>query len=130
MTLFRHIDIEGSSCHDLLVGDGRALYLLAVQDVFLDVDGLVAAVVSTDGKGLAFADGNHCLLYDGRTELIDTAARLNLLEAKSRHDVPGRHLADVLVATNACRLVSVELVHHLANALLCLARLADIVVHI
>lgn len=88
VALLCHINIQYATSHNLVVCDGRALQLLAVQNVLLDVNSLLATTVCTDGEGLVVAYRYNSLFNDGRTELVNTTARLNLIESQSRKDVP------------------------------------------
>ena len=125
-----HFEFDGSATHNQVVGEVTFLIRLAVHLDRLDVDVLTTDGGSQDGEGLAIRQLQLDAGEHRRANLVLAANRVHGIEAHRAEDVPGRHLAAVLVSAETAGLVGVQLVHHLGGILLRLPRLLHLVVEV
>ena len=93
-------------------------YLLPVELHALDVDGLVRLARSIDDKLLARRHVQHRTAEQRRADDVLCRTGIERIETQRREDVPGRHLAAVIVAGVTAGSGIVELAAYLLHQLL------------
>ena len=68
--------------------------------------------------------------YSRRTKVVNIAGRGRRVESEGIEDVPGGHLAAVIIAAQGARLIAIEIVGYIADPFLAFPRLADVIVQI
>ena len=104
--------------------------ILAVDSHTFDVEVILRIIRSFQSDGLPVRAADHSLLEQRSTDRIFIGSRADRIESEGGEYVPGGCLAVVLVAAIAVEVGVVELVHHLADPLLRLPRLAAPVVKV
>ena len=97
----RQAERQDSPAHDLVIGQEVTGYRPAVQGDIGNIG--VLRMVRLDGQGLAVPQADDRLPEERCDELVLAGAGAHRVQAQGRQDVPGSHLAAVLVAADAVR---------------------------
>ena len=109
-----HVEFEGAPLEELLVGEVGLGEGFAVEAHLLDVAVAVADFGGFDFECLAVGKGDFEVGEVRGTEDVLSAAWADGIEAHGAEEIPGRHLAAVVVAAEAVDVVAVHIVHNLA----------------
>ena len=118
-----HLEDQFPTLHQLVMREVESGDFLPVETHLLHITVRIAHLRCFDFQALAIAQTHFHIGQVWRPYYILVAARANGVEAHGGEDVPRRHLAAVVVATQAVDVVLVEAVHDLAQPILCLVRL-------
>ena len=83
-----HLEVECSTCHNLLVGEFEVCDGLAIKLDLLYIDAFVGLVGCIDDKVLSTCKVQGCFLVEWGTDDIFCRAGVEGVEAESREDVP------------------------------------------
>lgn len=97
--LLAHFKIEGTAAQQHIVRDIESLVGLAVDQQSLHIAATVAHTLGPHLYGSAVGQGQPQVGQIGRAQHVLVRARTDGIEAEGREDVPGGHLAAIVVAT-------------------------------
>ena len=100
---------------------------MAVQVNGFDINVFRTPILCPDGKRSTVGKVEFHARNAGRAQFIFVAAGADGIEPHAIEEVPGAHLATVVVAAERSRLVAVEMVGHVADPLLAILRLTEFV---
>ena len=118
---------QNTTCHNFVVGYEGSLKALAIQ---LPTLHNCTFALGTDSECLAPRHIKRSLANQRSRQLIDAATGFHLIQSHSRHHIPCRHLAYILIATDSIGFISVHGSEYLMDTSAGFVRLTDIIIYI
>ena len=123
-----HHEMDFRPVLDVFVSDNGGGQFASVDISFLDIYGVFAPALGGHLDLFPVREGNAHPGHAGRTDVVPVGSRAERIETHAVEEVPGAHLAAVVVAAEGSGLISVEITCDVTYPFLAVPGLSEIVI--